>query len=59
MFRYIQRYARTAYEKIALTSLVATDLRRARRVASARAEELGLAPQQSLRVDPDAEVAEL
>jgi hypothetical protein len=53
--RYNQHTARTAYDKIALTSLVATDLTRARRVTSARAEELGLAPQQSLRIDPDAD----
>jgi hypothetical protein len=56
---YNRHHAHTAYEKIALTSLVATDLTRARRVASARAEELGLAPQQTLRIDPDADVSGL
>jgi hypothetical protein len=52
--RHNRPHARTAYDKIALTSLVATDLTRARRVAAARAEEMGLAPHQSLRADPDA-----
>jgi broad specificity phosphatase PhoE len=53
--QYNQGSARTAHQKIALASLVAADLTRARRVAAARAEEIGIAPDQALRVDPDAE----
>jgi hypothetical protein len=53
--QYNQGSARTAHQKIALTSLVAADLTRARRVAAARAEEIGIAPDQALRVDPEAD----
>ena len=53
--QYNQQSARTAYEKIALTSLVTSDLTRARRVAAARVEEMGIASEQVLRIDPEAE----
>jgi broad specificity phosphatase PhoE len=53
--QYNQQSARTAHQKIALTSLVTSDLTRARRVAAARAEELGVSPEQALRIDPEAE----
>jgi hypothetical protein len=56
--QYNRQSARTAHQKISVSSLVATDLVRARRVAAARAEELGIAPEQALRVDPDAEQPE-
>lgn len=55
----VERYnlvsARNAFQRISFTSLVAADLGRARRVAKARAEEMGLTGDQTLRVDPDAD----
>lgn len=53
---YNRQSARTAWQKISLVALVACDLGRARRVAELRAEEMGLAPEQVLRMDPNAEV---
>ena len=53
---YNRQSARTAWQRISLSALVACDLTRARRVAEARAEEMGLAPEQVLRLDPDAEL---
>lgn len=53
---YNRQSARTSWQRISLSALVACDLARARRVTDARAEEMGLAPEQVLRVDPDAEV---
>jgi hypothetical protein len=53
--QYNQQSARTAHQKIALTSLVTSDLTRARRMAAARAEEIGIFPEPALRVDPGAD----
>ncbi len=52
---YNRQSARTAWQKISLVALVACDLARARRVAEKRADEMGLAPEQVMRIDPDAE----
>jgi hypothetical protein len=52
---YNRQSARTAWQRISLSAIVACDLGRARRVAEARVEEMGLTPEQVLRVDPDAE----
>jgi len=52
---YNRQSARTSWQKVSLVALVACDLRRARRVAEARADEMGLAPEQMLRIGPDAE----
>ena len=51
--QYNRHNARNEHQRIALVSLVATDLTRARRAARARIEELGMAPEQMLRIDPD------
>ena len=55
MESYNRQSARTSWQRISLVAFVACDLARARRVADARAEEMGLAPEQVLRVDPDAD----
>jgi hypothetical protein len=52
---YNRQSARTAWQRISLVAFMACDLGRARRVAEARAEEMGLSPEQVLRVDPEAE----
>ena len=51
---YNRQSARTAWQRISLVALVACDLGRARRVAEKRADEMGLAPEQVMRIDPDA-----
>jgi hypothetical protein len=49
---YNRQSARTAWQKISLVALVACDIVRVRRVAEKRADEMGLAPEQVLRIDP-------
>ncbi len=53
--QYNRQSAHNPFQRISFTSLVAADLARARRVATARAEEMGLVGDQVLRVDPEAD----